>query len=208
MCLGAHPDDIEIGAGATLALLAERNPDAIFHLATLTGSAERVLEAKKSAQALFGRRGQLAVADFADGFLPYDSPAEAKRFVRAAIPVDGVDIVFAPQPTDLHQDHRFLGEISRQLFRDHVILEYEIAAFDGGLVSPNVYVPILQSGAKAKVAHLLELFPSQTEKGWFSGDAFMALMRLRGIRRFRRGLHIIQDRTLIARPDTTSATHD
>jgi len=181
MCLGAHPDDIEIGAGATLAYLAERHPEAVFHLAILTGSAERAQEAATSAEALFGGRAELSIAGFADGFVPYESPGEAKRFVRGAIPVDGVDIVFAPQTADLHQDHRFLGEIARQVFRDHVILEYEIVKFDGGLTPPNVYVPMSRSAASAKVAHLRESFPSQTDNSWFTDDAFMALMRLRGI---------------------------
>ena len=34
---------------------------------------------------------------------------------------------------DLHQDHRLVGELTWNTFRDHLILEYEIPKYDGDL---------------------------------------------------------------------------
>ena len=49
-CLAAHPDDIEIAAGATLLGLAERGK-VEGHWLTLTGSPDRRAEAEAAAQA-------------------------------------------------------------------------------------------------------------------------------------------------------------
>ena len=50
VCLAAHPDDIEIAAGATLLALAERGA-VEGHWLTLTGSNERRAEAEAAARA-------------------------------------------------------------------------------------------------------------------------------------------------------------
>jgi hypothetical protein len=35
--------------------------------------------------------------------------------------------------------------------------------------------------SEAKVAHLLEHFPSQRSRSWFDAEAFRAILRLRGL---------------------------
>jgi LmbE family N-acetylglucosaminyl deacetylase len=51
VCIAAHPDDIEIGAGATLLALAKRGK-VKGHWLTMTGSSERRGEAEAAAQAV------------------------------------------------------------------------------------------------------------------------------------------------------------
>ena len=46
LAIGAHPDDIEIGAGGTLLTLAARQPGLRVRYVVLTGTAERQLEAE------------------------------------------------------------------------------------------------------------------------------------------------------------------
>ncbi|MCL1594632.1 MAG: hypothetical protein M3132_09800 [Actinomycetia bacterium] len=181
VCLGAHPDDIEIGAGGLVASLRGGYPDATFRFIVVTGSEERTAEAGVSATMLLGTNGSIVVGEFTDGFVPYENPGDVKRFVRSALPTGGIDLVIAPQLSDRHQDHAFVAALAGQLFRDQVILGYEIAKFDGGLDAPNLYVPLSSMEASAKVAHLKESFPSQLGHHWFTDDAFLALMKLRGI---------------------------
>lgn len=181
VCLGAHPDDIEIGAGATTTMLAHQNPEAEFRFVILTGSDERKKEAISSASDLLGDRVKVAIGSFSDGFVPYKAPADAKHFVRSSIPAAGVDLVIAPQLDDRHQDHRFVAELAVQLFREQPILGYEIVKYDGGLVAPNIYVPLTESAAHAKAEHVLRYFPSQAQHRWFTPDALVGLMRIRGI---------------------------
>ena len=49
LCLGAHSDDIEIGAGATLLSLIERGVRLDVHWCVLSGAGEREREARASA---------------------------------------------------------------------------------------------------------------------------------------------------------------
>ncbi len=52
---------------------------------------------------------------------------------------------------------------------------------DGDLGRPNTYVPLDEETVQRKIQLLMEVFGSQRDKSWFSEDAFLGLMRLRGI---------------------------
>ena len=180
-CFGAHADDIEIGAAASLAIIAATNPDCSFVFAIATGHGERVAEAEASAAKLLGDRVTVVMGDFSDGFLPYDRPAEAKTFFRSAVGGIDPDLVFSPALGDRHQDHRFVADLAHQILRDHAILQYEIHKSDGDLARPVVYVPLSADQAHAKIDHLDGHFASQQDKPWFDREALLGLLRLRGV---------------------------
>ena len=70
--IGAHCDDIAIGAGATLLQLTRDHPDVVVHALVLTGAGtEREVEEKNAFAALCGAAEvRLTVADLPDGRLP------------------------------------------------------------------------------------------------------------------------------------------
>jgi LmbE family N-acetylglucosaminyl deacetylase len=82
---------------------------------------------------------------------------------------------------DFHQDHRVLGELTWNTFRNHLVLEYEVPKYDGDLGRPNVYVPLSEAARARKVELILRHFRSQQSKAWWSASTFESLMRLRGI---------------------------
>ena len=181
MCLGAHPDDIEIGAAGTLRRLADRHSDARFTFVVLTGDQRRRAEAEESMRSLLGDRVTLHMAAFRDGYLPYEDPAAVKDFLRQIADLAAAQIVFAPNEGDRHQDHAFVTELANQIFRDHLILGYEIAKYDGDLGSPQAFVALTEDEVQAKVEHLANHFATQRTKHWYTKDGFRALMRIRGI---------------------------
>ena len=180
-CLGAHADDIEIGAAAAIAHIAARYPDCSFRFAVATGDEIRTAEAEASAAKLLGDRVSVEVAGFTDGLLPYEEPAAVKRFFRSAFEGFEPDVVFCPAVIDRHQDHRFVGELAQQIMRDRVIFQYEVHKSDGDLARPGVYVALTADEAQAKLNHLEENFASQQGKPWYDREALQALLRLRGI---------------------------
>lgn len=180
VCLGAHPDDIEVGAAGLLRRLAERNVDTEFVFAIAAGDSRRSDEAASSAKDLLGDRVTVSCAELTDGFLPYSHAAEVKEFFKT-LPGDTVDLVLAPHVQDRHQDHRFVAELAHQIFRKQMILEYEIVKLEGDLGSPSVYVPLSATQMAEKIDHLSRHFPSQHGKPWYDGDMFSGLMRLRGV---------------------------
>lgn len=181
VCLGAHADDIEIGAGGTILTLAERFPETSFTFVVFSGSGERRAEAIESAVSMLGDRVTVTVGDFEDGYLPYRDPSGAKDFLKEATADTNPDLVLAPSSTDLHQDHRFVADLAGQVFRGPLILGYEIVKFDGDLGSPNVFQPLDARHLEAKLSHLRSHFASQQGKPWYGDAAFSALMQIRGI---------------------------
>jgi len=181
VCLGAHPDDIEVGAAGLLAALAAGSSDTKFVFAIATGDDERKKEASESAQSLLGDRVTLELGGFTDGMLPYSHAAATKEFLRSVAAAADADLVIAPHIGDRHQDHRFIGEIAHQVFRSQMILEYEIVKLEGDLGRPNIYHPMTAAAAGAKLEHLTSHFPSQHSKPWYGRDAFSSLLRIRGV---------------------------
>jgi LmbE family N-acetylglucosaminyl deacetylase len=90
-------------------------------------------------------------------------------------------VIFTHCRHDLHQDHRFLCELTWNAFRNHLILEYEIPKYDGDLGSPNFFVPLDETAVAEKIDHVCTSFPTQRAKPWFTEQTFRALMRLRGV---------------------------
>ena len=182
LCLGAHPDDIEIGAGGTiLRLIAERRIRSA-RWAVLSGNEARAAEARAAAERfLEGVDDRLvSVAAFRDGRFPA-TWAEIKDALEAIASEGRPDLVLAPRRDDWHQDHRLVGELVWTVFRDELILEYEIPKWDGDLVTPNVYVQLPAWAIERKARLIAESFPSQAGRDWFSPETFEALARLRGI---------------------------
>lgn len=181
LCLGAHADDIEIGCGATLLSLIASHPGLAVTWVVFSARGPRIAEARGSAAAFLAGAGatQVHVHDFRDGFFPHEGAAIKETFegLKSVKP----DLVFTHFRDDLHQDHRVLAELTWNTFRDHLVLEYEIPKFDGGLGSPNVFVPAAEEHVRRKTGLLLEHFASQAGKRWFTEDLFRSLMRLRGM---------------------------
>jgi len=180
LAVGAHPDDIEIGAGGTIQRLLDERPDAKVRWVVLSGSHVRAAEARQSCDALLGGAAEVVIGAFRDAYFPFDGAAIKDALAGMRADFDP-DVVFAPRPEDRHQDHRLVGELILQLYRDHLVLGYEIAKTDADLASPNLYVPLSAEAAEAKIAHLLACFPSQRSRPWFDDAAFRALLRLRGL---------------------------
>ncbi len=182
LCLGAHSDDIEIGCGGTVLRLASLYPDADFRWVVFSAPGIRKEEAESSAgRFLYGAGSKtIVVRSFRDGFFPYVG-AEIKDFFEDLKNKVDPDIVLTHYGQDLHQDHRLVSELTWNTFRDHLILEYEIPKYDGGLGSPNVFVQLTKDERRRKIDLLLAEFRSQAGKKWFDEATFESLMRLRGV---------------------------
>ena len=187
LCLGAHCDDIEIGCGGTILTILQNRPSTTVDWVIFCTDEVRAKEAQNSAKALAADTDniRLHLLNFCDGYLPYEAAA-AKKAMKALSGDLHPDLVFTHYRKDAHQDHRTVSEITWNLFRDHLILEYEIPKFDGDLGTPNTYVSLDEIIVKRKIEVILENFPSQGEKHWFDEEAFRSILRLRGIESGRR----------------------
>ncbi|HEY7300658.1 MAG TPA: PIG-L deacetylase family protein [Xanthobacteraceae bacterium] len=182
LCLGAHSDDIEIGAGATLLSLLERGIRLDVHWCVLSSGGEREVEAKKSAVDFIAKAAsaQIEVMSFRDGFFPEHGEAIKQWFESLKTRVEP-NLILTHRRDDAHQDHRQVCRLTWNTFRDHQILEYEIPKWDGDIGQPNVYVPVSAAAIERKIGLLMGHFGSQRSKQWFDEETFRGLARLRGM---------------------------
>jgi LmbE family N-acetylglucosaminyl deacetylase len=182
LCFGAHSDDIEIGAGATLLSLIARGILLDVHWCVLSGVGEREQEARASAADFLAGAAatRVEVMSFRDGFFPEHSEAIKSWFEELKSGVHP-DVILTHYRHDAHQDHRQVCRLTWNTFRDHFILEYEIPKWDGDLGQPNVYLPVSAGMLERKIKLLNLHFGSQRSKQWFDSDTFIGLARLRGI---------------------------
>jgi LmbE family N-acetylglucosaminyl deacetylase len=180
--LGAHSDDIEIGCGATVLHLANELAGAEIHWVVFSAQEARLKEATTSAEdflsAFAGRN--IEVHAFRDAYFPSSFEQIKDVFEKLQRRISP-HLIFTHHKSDLHQDHRLIGELTWNTFRDHLILEYEIPKFDGGLGDPNFFLPVSNDLCELKIKKLLHHFDTQKDKQWFSPDLFSGLMRLRGL---------------------------
>jgi LmbE family N-acetylglucosaminyl deacetylase len=182
LCVGAHPDDIEIGCGGTLLMLLAERSDVEVTWVVLSGEGCRAQEAQDSAQRFLvgAASAQVEVCEYRDGYFPYEGGA-IKEYFQDLRNRCAPDLILTHRRRDWHQDLRLVSELTWNAFRRHLILEYEIPKYDGDLESPNVFVPLTEQVRQQKTELLMELFGTQRSKSWFTPETFNGLMRLRGI---------------------------
>ena len=165
LCLGAHSDDIEIGAGGTLLSWLDQGIRLDVHWCVLSGIDERGSEARASADDFLATAANRAIEimNFRDGFFP-EQGHRIKDWFEALKDRVNPDIILTHRQDDAHQDHRQVARLVWNTFRDHLILEFEIPKWDGDIATPNLYVPVAASLMQRKVDLLISHFASQRSK--------------------------------------------
>lgn len=171
--IGPHPDDIEIGAGATVAKLAERGKDVCFLICADGRFGDEFVDKGLSSDELVKTRQREAIASaavlgvdnvrflgFSDGGL-YDEK-ELYRAILKEIADFQPDIVFAPDPcvtSECHADHLNVGECTR---RAAYFAPYEGIMSAYGAEKANVKAIAYYMTAKAN--KFVKISSSQFEK--------------------------------------------
>lgn len=182
LCLGAHSDDIEIGAGGTILHLISEGILLDVHWCVLSAPGVRAREANESALAFLegAAARKIELAEFEDSYFPSQT-REIKQWLTALRDRISPDVIFTHARDDAHQDHREINRLTTNIFRNHLVLEYEIPKWDGDLTQHNTYMPLTAAIIDRKVDLLLKHFGTQRSKDWFDELTFKGLARLRGM---------------------------
>jgi len=182
LCLGAHPDDIEIGCGGTVLEILRKRKDVSVAWVVFAVSKERREEAECAAKHFLKEAAhtEISLHGFEDGYLPYTG-GEVKRRFEELKQLPDPDVIFTHWSEDAHQDHRLVSELSWNTFRNHLILEYEIPKYDGDFGRTNAYVSLPGDVLDEKISIVMECHRTQRDKDWFDEDVFRGLARLRGM---------------------------
>jgi LmbE family N-acetylglucosaminyl deacetylase len=141
LAVGAHPDDVELGCGATLLRHASRGDEITILVMSRgdLGSIEGMSRRSEQDEAARRIGAELVWAGFDDGSVP-DGP-DAIRTVDEAIAASGAQILYTHTADDTHQDHRATATASISAGRRlATILQYETPSTRR--FEPTVYVDV------------------------------------------------------------------
>jgi len=164
LCLGAHSNDIEIGAGGTLLQWIGKGAKLNIIWCVMSGNGDREAEARGGANAFLqgAESATVEVKSFKDGFFPTQGE-QIKEWFETLKTRFNTDLILTHRRDDAHQDHRETCRHTWNTFRDHLILEYEIPKWDGDLGQPNLYVPLDEVVLARKIERLIKNFGPQAD---------------------------------------------
>jgi LmbE family N-acetylglucosaminyl deacetylase len=143
LAIGAHPDDIEIAAGATLAKSRDSG-HYVYGLILTDGQvggngSKRKLEAGDGA--VFLGLDEYKIADFPDTRL-HEYPNEILKVIEGTITQINPDIIYTHSAHDIHQDHQVVHDATlRAARRASNILCYESPSASADFI-PQYFVEV------------------------------------------------------------------
>ncbi len=181
LAFGAHPDDLEIGMGGTLAKLAkDKNNKVIGIVATLSSSEEIRRKESYEAARILGIEIELLEIDFHKLF----SSRDIVKVIDSLLKKYNPDIVFTHWNHDSHQDHNALtdGVIASTRKNKCSVYMYE-QTLPGGIVPESfraqVFVEIEEDQINEKIesvnAHQSQIV--KNNKWWLDGIRGRAMYR-------------------------------
>jgi LmbE family N-acetylglucosaminyl deacetylase len=178
LAIGAHPDDIELGAGGTLIKAVREGHNVFMYTLTRGGAsgdpAQRTDELKRSAKFIGAK--DLKIDDFEDTKLT--TGPELINHIESYINFCDPDVIFTHSARDIHHDHRAIATATSESARfSSNILAYEIPLTKD--FEPQVYYDI--SDVIDEKVELIEIFWSQNAKLYLKAKAIKGLAEYRAL---------------------------
>ena len=155
--IGAHPDDIEIGAGALIAQIASKTE---LLCVTLSDNQKNpalknlVEEHYRSMDVLGVPREKVVLGQFETRRFPH-ARQEILEYLIDLNRQFRPDIVFVHTKADIHQDHGTVTEEALRAFRGTTVLGFDVIRSSYGFF-PNFLVEVSAEDVEKKIAALSE----------------------------------------------------
>jgi LmbE family N-acetylglucosaminyl deacetylase len=179
--IGAHPDDVEMGMGGTIANHVNRGDEVIIVLTTLGGVSGdpkgRKEEAKKAAKILGVTK--LQILDYS--VLKLNKPVnELSKIIENILRKEKPDRVYTHSPTDFHQVHVGVSNsVIKAAKNIDQILFYETISSTTTEFRPDAYVDITKTISQ-KIKSL-EAHRSQSHRTYIKPNVIRSLANTRYI---------------------------
>jgi LmbE family N-acetylglucosaminyl deacetylase len=179
VAVGAHPDDLELACGGTIAKLHDSGHE--IHALVMSGGEVGGDQSKRPNEAVSGGRllgtTSVAVHEFPDTRLR-ENELEMMQVIEEAIRRYNPDIVLTHSSNDQHQDHHAVHLATLRAARQHpAILCYESPSVTADF-TPKVFVDI-GDYIDVKVS-AVQTHRDQLGKPYMSGDRIRGLASFRG----------------------------
>lgn len=183
LALGAHPDDIELGCGGSVARFGKNGAE--LHAAIFSRCEDetpedpdlRFREYEAAAVTLGVKRAR--IYDFPNRQLPDHRHAimlEMEKLQETIQP----DLVFLPFADDPHQDHETVAWTAIRTFRRReTLLQFEILRYGSHSFTPSLFIDITDA-LGLKLAALRQYKSQFARRAYFDEESFCSLARTRG----------------------------
>ncbi len=181
--VGPHPDDVELGCGATIAKLVDNGVSEDLFYVVISPAIEdprnkNIINELYSAASVLGlKRNNIVVLNYPRRIL-HEYRQDIRHSLIKLVKDISPDFIFTTTPDDLHQDHAVIGEEVLRLFRRHSIIGYEVIRSSLYFI-PNMYVKLSGEHVKRKIDALMQ-YKSQLDRYYFKPDVIESLARMRG----------------------------
>lgn len=174
LCVGAHPDDVEIGCGGTI--LRHKAREDHVTIVVMSGTPIRRREAIEASKIL--GVDDIKLAGFTDTMIP--EGVEAVTVLDKIINELKPERIYTHTPKDTHQDHRSVALATLSAGRrSPQILFFESAPPKSWSFTPNYYVDI--SKYIEKKIKAIRLFKSQADKWYMNPNVLRNMAGFRGV---------------------------
>ena len=183
LALGAHPDDIELGCGGSLAKF--RNAGSEIHCAVFSRcSDETPADPELRTREYFAAALELGIErpriyDFPNRQMPEQRSAIMAEIDQLQETIEP-ELVLIPFAEDPHQDHETIARAAIRSFRRReTILHFEILRYGSHTFTPSLFIDITET-LERKVAALRHYESQFGKRAYFDEESFRSLARTRG----------------------------
>jgi LmbE family N-acetylglucosaminyl deacetylase len=185
--VGAHPDDIEFGAGATLAKAVEAGIEC--HTIVFSNCAESLNIVEKNENLLISESQQalkiLGVNPANMHWFNHKvrnfglSRQEILQTLIDQFISGGWDRIFIPNTKDIHQDHAVISQECARAFKFSTLLGYELPW--NNYESQATFYNVLAETSVSRKLEALEQFASQRNRFYASSKSIKSVLQFRGL---------------------------
>ena len=194
VAIGAHPDDVELGVGGSVALHRQQGDTVRFLVLTKGGElsecSQREREARAAAEIL--DVDEIRFMGYEDTNVPYDG--KLIKQINDQLTAAEADRVYIHTEEDTHQDHRHAALASVAATRNID----EVLAFESPSTRSSFapqYYNALPEGVLEQKIESIRAHESQREKKYLEAEAMKGLARFRGRQantRYAESFHVIR----------------
>ncbi len=193
--IGAHPDDIEIGAGALIADIVNKTD---ILCVTLSDNQKNpalinvVKEHYASMNILGIKEENVILGEFETRRFPHMRQEILEYLINLNRTYDP-DIIFTHTQADIHQDHATATNESLRAFRGKTVLGFDVIRSTYGFF-PNFLVEVSDEGVNKKIESLAQ-YKTYSDKYYFSEDITRSTLVRNGAlaeKKFAEGFDILR----------------
>ncbi len=174
LCIGAHPDDIELGCGALIAEISERTNVVCV---TLSDNKENpdlpnLVDEHKESMAILGIKPE---NDILHQFTTRRFQSARQEILEVIIGLKKEyhpEVVFVHTAQDIHQDHKTVTEEALRAFRGTTLLGFDVLRSSYGFF-PHFLVEVSEESVNTKI-EALNAYKTYDDKYYFDNNILYA----------------------------------